>query len=169
MAAISVNDGGTWRTPYSVHVNDGGTWRNIQQIYVNDGGTWKTAFTYSLLSTTMTEGAWDDGVDEELGYSLSRGFGSLSASTLTSGYLVRAVYDSGPIGVANQANLLIGGFGSDPGATAVFSSIEVNGVVRTAASATYLWIGAFGYGSWYWPGSPFGLDGASTSTVVISP
>ena len=41
-AALSVNHGGTWKTPISAHVNDGGTWKQAE-AYVKSGGVWVPA------------------------------------------------------------------------------------------------------------------------------
>lgn len=38
--AISVNDGGTWKSATEVWVNDGGTWKKATGVYVNKNGTW---------------------------------------------------------------------------------------------------------------------------------
>lgn len=167
MASINVKVGGTWRSarPW---VKVSGTWQGVKSGWVKVSGVWQQFYSYSLLTATMTESSWDDGVNEEIGYNVGRPFGSLSPSTMDTGYLVRALYDFGPVGSVNQSNILIGGFGADPGATGVFSTVDVNGTTKTAASATYLWIGAFGYASWTW-GSTFGLDGLGTSPVIIMP
>lgn len=43
---LSVNNSGTWVTPYRISVNDAGTWRAIKQVYVNDGGTWRSIYEF---------------------------------------------------------------------------------------------------------------------------
>lgn len=44
MAAISYNDGGTWRTPSTIAYKDGVTWRTLTAVHYNDGGTWRQVF-----------------------------------------------------------------------------------------------------------------------------
>lgn len=163
MAAISVNDGGTWRTPYQISVNDGGTWRTIQQIYVNDGGTWRTVFQYLLLDTTITEGQGGVG-NNYYGYSDPSifNFGSIGSASIQGGYTLRQIYADA---ATSSLVLSIDGFSSDPGQS-FFSSIDLAGTNKTSASATY----AYGSGTatWTWASS-FLMDGVGTSTLVITP
>ncbi len=160
MAAISVNDGGTWRTPAAVYVNDGGTWRTIQQVYVNDGGTWRTVFQYLLYDGTITEGI-SGGFDV---YGFSNGnYGSASPATLGDGTTLATVVDNTTLG---QCTVEISGFGADPG-FAYFSSITVGGVQKFSSTANYIYFA--GVGVWEWAGEYFGLDGSGSSTVVINP
>lgn len=42
----SVNDAGTWVTPYDISVYAGGAWQGLKQIYVNDGGTWRSVYEF---------------------------------------------------------------------------------------------------------------------------
>lgn len=161
MAAISVNDGGTWRTPYQVSVNDGGTWRTIQQVYVNDGGTWRTVFQYLLLDATMSEGSYFDGVYDYIGY-WAGNMGWMSSTSLPGGITVSVIFDQ----VGSSSTLALSGFGADPGQS-YFGTITVGGVSKTSASASYAY-GA-GVASWTWASSYFGLDGSGTSAVAITP
>lgn len=54
MAALHLNDAGTWRQIQNVYVNDAGTWRQIQNIYVNDAGTWRLVYQAALIFLTAT-------------------------------------------------------------------------------------------------------------------
>lgn len=171
MAAISVNDGGTWRTPWGIYVNDGGTWRTVQQVYVNDGGTWRTVFIYEKINTTMTESSGTDGANIYYGFfngsssiGVGGAFGSLGSATTPDGAVVDllADYDAG------VSYLIIGGFLADPGVS-YFSTCTVGGVSKTSASVSSYDYGVVGAGMarWTWA-SQFGLDGSGTSAVLIA-
>lgn len=54
---ISVNNSGTWTTPYAISVNDSGTWRKIKQIYVNDAGTWRSVYEFWTIDPDTTYSA----------------------------------------------------------------------------------------------------------------
>ena len=41
MAALCINDSGTWRNAGTVCVNQSGTWRTITTGCINDSGTWR--------------------------------------------------------------------------------------------------------------------------------
>lgn len=170
MAAISVNDGGTWRTPWGIYVNDGGTWRTVQEVYVNDAGTWRTVFIYEKINTTMTEGSGTDGGNIYYGFyngSASIGvggaFGSLGTTTTPDGAVVDLLAD-----YAGVSYLIIGGFLADPGVS-YFSTCTVGGASKTSASASSYDYGVIGAGMarWTWA-SQFSLDGAGTSSVLIA-
>lgn len=162
MAAISVNDGGTWRTPYQVSVNDGGTWRTIQQVYVNDGGTWRTVFQYLLLDAVVTEGTGGTGSAYH-GYSASSGYGSITSALVANAYTLDEISSED---ISGSTTLRIGGFSSDPGQS-FFSSIAIGGVSKTSASAS-VYSYSSGTATWIWS-SYSTLDGVGTSTVVITP
>lgn len=159
MAAISVNDGGTWRTPWGIYVNDGGTWRTIQQIYVNDGGTWRTVFQSASLSATMTEG---NAGGVFLGY-IDSVIGSVDTSSIQGGNTLRGIFDD------NAGNAYLDVYAAtDPGATFVSRCI-VGGVSKNTSDAIYSYgvVGAT-VARWQW-GSTFGIDGSGTSSVVLVP
>ena len=159
MAAISVNDGGTWRTPWGIYVNDGGTWRTVQEVYVNDAGTWRTVFQSSILNATMTEG---DAGGVFLGY-IDSVIGSMDAVSITGGNTLRAIFDD------SSGNGYLDIYAaSDPGATFV-SQCTVSGTSKLTSAATYSngVVGA-NVARWLWS-STFGIDGSGTSSVVLSP
>jgi hypothetical protein len=65
----SVNNGGTYVTPYDISVYDGGAWQGVKEVYVNDAGTWRSVYEF-----------WP-GIDADTDYSgtatfTSRSFGS---------------------------------------------------------------------------------------------
>ena len=161
MSELKINDSGTWRNVQQVQVNDSGTWRDIQEIYVNDSGTWRTVFLKALLNATMTEGFYDDGATQYIGYVPSIPIGSMSSTAVTGGYTLSACYDAAS--GANNSYVIITGFGSNPG-SGFFTSVTVGSTTKTSASASYSYFA--GQATWNWS-TLFGLDGTGTSAVLI--
>lgn len=42
----SVNNAGTWVTPYDISVYASGAWQGVKQVYVNDAGTWRSVYEF---------------------------------------------------------------------------------------------------------------------------
>lgn len=83
------------------------------------------------------------------------GFGSISSSFFTDGKQIVAIYDySIPAVGYDSANLVIGGFGSDPGQTGYFTSFTAGLNTKSAASATaYFYNSGTGQATWVWGAS----------------
>jgi hypothetical protein len=120
------------------------------------------AVASAKLDATMTEGFYDDGSTQYIGYVSAIPIGSMSSTAVAGGYTLDFCYDA----VSGTTNCYVGisGFGADPGQS-FFTSVVVGGTTKTSASASYLYAG--GQASWSWSGS-FGLDGSGTSSVVIT-
>lgn len=116
-----------------------------------------------LLDATMTEGFYDDGSTQYIGYVSAIPIGSMSSTAVAGGYTLDFCYDA--VSGINTCSVGISGFGSDPGQS-FLTSATVGGTTKTGASASnYTYAG--GQASWTWSGL-FGLDGTGTSSVVIA-
>lgn len=166
MAALYLNDAGTWRQIQSVYVNDAGTWRTIQKIWVNDSGTWRQVYirrpAESGFVTAGTNGT-------AYGYVRSN-YGSISGfpgtgGNLTDGYRIDNCNDTGAAG--SNAVLAINGITGMPPDT-YFTSVVAHGQTRLASAAS---ISSFGTTKiWTWSGTPFGwyLDPGTLTAVTIN-
>lgn len=154
---INVRVSGTWQAPRP-WVRVSGTWQGVREGWVKVAGVWQRFYQSALLDATMTVGT--DGLDY-YGYDSITPFGSMSGTTVASGTL-RLLYDDD----ATPQSLLYINYASDPGAT-LFSSVTVNGVNRTSASASYFYGG--GIAQWTWNGLLFGLNGVGSTNVLITP
>lgn len=116
----SVNNSGTWVTPYRISVNDAGTWRAIKQIYVNDGGTWRSIYEFypsiaddTTYSASVTFTSRDSQSAGATGY--FRWVNTTDATFTSKGWWTRTyVYQSS------------GGFTSDTGWKAGASNTNAN-------------------------------------------
>lgn len=103
--------------------------------------TYPVTFVPSSFSTSITGGSTAVSVP---------GFGSGT---------VQLLYDFKFNGTYQQSILAVA-YPTDPGKTAAFTSIAVNGVTRTSASATYSY--SLGIATWMWTAGAFGIaDGGS--------
>lgn len=107
----------------------------------------------SSNSGTLTAGFIGDDTGYGFYTGYGTGFGSSSAGFFTDGKEFVAAYDySIPAVGYDSANVVVKGFGSDPGKTGYMTSFTVNGVTRTAASATtYTYVS--GTATWIWGSS----------------
>lgn len=109
-------------------------------------------------SGTLTAGYIGDGTGYGYYTGYGVGYGSSSANAFTDGKQFVECYDYSipAVGYAS-ANVVVGGFGSDPGKTGYMTSFTVSGVTKTAAAATvYYYDSLTGRASWAWgsSGSP---------------
>lgn len=172
MPSFNVNDAGTWRTLKSLNVNDAGTWRALKSLWVNDAGTWRQIFT-SADNLSLTAGqASISGPITYTGYNnnsypWNNGVvGSLTGATLGDGKIVQTITDSVTL---NNSILTITGFGADPG-IGYLSSLLINGITRTGASAGYSWQpgGNTGMAEWVWSSLTFGMINTNVYPVVLT-
>ena len=176
MAALHLNDAGTWRKINSVYVNDASTWRKIKKIYVNDASTWRQVYSAGYDFTLAANGSAQDssGVSGKGFNTVLNGFpthGSLSMQPLFTDYGVNVwtLYD---ITATSEALIEIGGFGADPGSGWLDSVTNVTtGVTRLASAASYSWLGG-GQARWYWNtgSTAWGFTGGVTydMNIVVS-
>jgi hypothetical protein len=167
MAALHINDAGTWRQIQSVYVNDAGTWRTIQKVWVNDTGTWRQVYVRRPPeSGTVTAGT--NGT--AYGYQRS-GYGSISGFPGTGGLLSDLALITRCIDtdVAGDFQLIIDGVagGFLPPAN-YFTSILAHGQTRLASAASYST--AASSGVWTWSGGQVGWwqDAGTPYTVTIT-
>jgi hypothetical protein len=174
MAALHLNDAGTWRRILKVHVNDAGTWRQIRAVYVNDAGTWRPVYSAGYDFTLTANGSAQNstGVVGKGFNTILNGFtthGSLSVQPLFADYGLNiwTLYD---ITSTSEAYTEIAGFSSAPGA-GFLSSIEnvTTGVTRLASAATYAYLGG-GVARWYWTPGPtaWGFVGGGAYNMRIT-
>lgn len=169
MAALHLNDAGTWRQVQNVYVNDAGTWRQIRVIYVNDAGTWRQVYNYRAPeSGRITAG--QNGTGGAYGY-VKSSYGSITGWPGTGGLLsdvreITALRDTNPTTVGGDGLLRIAGFSSDPG-IGYFSSITANSLTKLSADASYSY--SSGVAIWQWIGSPFNfLAGNTYNPITIN-
>lgn len=173
MAALHLNDAGTWRRIQKVHVNDAGTWRQIRGIFVNDAGTWRQIFSAGYDFTLNANGSAQNstGVSGKGFNTVLNGFpthGSLSVQPLFTDYGVNiwTLYD---ITSTNEALIEIGGFGANPGSGWLDSVTNVTtSVTRLASAATYSY--SAGMARWYWTPGPtaWGFVGGVSANMRIA-
>lgn len=163
MAALHLNDAGTWRRIQSVYVNDAGTWRTIQKIYLNDAGTWRQVYT-RRPPESGTVNVQSSGT--EIGASRANfgngTFGTITGFTLTDGSFVQAVTEDVTSNVTRLRLRTPTGTGTF--AQDYFNSITVNGNNLTSASAALFSSGS-GLAVWEWSGKQWGLVAALGTTV----
>ena len=122
----------------------------------------------TVYNGTLTCGVYNTGTPGEnyRGYNSGFGIGSVSPTTLTTGYAIEAMEDyRDTSGGIYSAGLVLSGFGADPGQDYLYS-VTVNGISKLTSAATYY---GFILGSVYWAwesGSTAGLWGLPTSGTV---
>lgn len=169
MAALYLNDAGTWRQIQNVYVNDAGTWRTIQKVFVNDAGTWRQVYLRRPAESGQIT-AGQNGTGGGYGYFRSS-YGSItgfpnSGGTLTDDAAIYQLHDTNPTTIGGDGRLQI-----HPTLGTLtqnyFTSITANGVTKLAADATFSVVG--GDGVWIWASSPFNfLAGLTYNPVTIN-
>lgn len=141
---MHVRVSGNWQEVTAPQVKVSGVWHAVQEGWVKVSGVWQQFFaavTY-LLDATGTAGT--DGTNP--GYTLA-GYGSMSPTSVTGGGTVIGIRDLG----GSILQLVVSGFGGDPGQTGWNTGIIVdgNGFLFSAAS-NYAYDGGSGQAAWEW-------------------
>lgn len=109
----------------------------------------------SANAGTLSAGLISDG--SGYGYYTGYGptYGSSSAGYFTDGKQFYSAYDYAIPAVGYEsANVIVAGFGSDPGKTGYMTSFTIGGVTKTASAATvYYYDSLTGQASWAWGSS----------------
>lgn len=169
---VSINDAGTWRSPYAIYVNDAGTWRLLRYAYVNDAGTWRKVYGYThnftgtvAISVTAvgTYGGFNtpQSTNNDSPYLTN---GSLTPTAIPLDSLTIAnLWDFD--GISDSTTLRVSGFGADPGIN-YFTSLTVNAslgaVTNLMSSATYTY--SAGTAQWRWSNLS-GLSGSANGAA----
>jgi hypothetical protein len=116
----SINNAGTYVTPYDISVYNGGAWQGVKQIYVNDAGTWRSVYEF-----------WP-GIDADTTYSANVTFTSRSFAGANSTGFFRwvnttdATFTSKGWWTRTQVTQNDGGFFSDTGWQAGSTTTSAN-------------------------------------------
>lgn len=170
MAALYLNDAGTWRQIQKVHVNDAGTWRQVQKVYVNDAGTWRQVYSFrapesgSLGSTGSGNevGASTVNFGNGIHGTISGWPGSLGSNRLTDEVAIITIAED----VIAHTTIVRLQPVSGTLAQDYFSSLTANGNTILTSAASYSF--SSGRGIWTWAGQLLGLVSGSTIPVTIN-
>lgn len=152
MPSANVNVSGTnhLATPW---VNVSGTWHKAQSVWANIAGTWHQVFA-GASAFSITAGT--DGFN--IGY--ASGFGSITGASLDGTHSIITLEDN----AAPITTLIVNGFASDPGSTWL-TSMTINGITRTGASATYSH--GSGTAQWTWGSTLSLVNGTAYPGSII--
>ena len=171
MAALYLNDAGTWRQIQSVYINDAGTWRTIQKVWVNDAGTWRQVYVRRPPeSGSITVAASGN----ELGASTSNfGFGvygsisgwpgSLGGNRLSDNTAIVTITEDV---ISHLTRVRMQQLGNAQLANSYFSSLTCNGhtILTSDATVTY----SSPTTTWTWSGQLLSLTGTNGSTLPVT-
>lgn len=171
MAALHLNDAGTWRRIQNVYVNDAGTWRTIQKVWINDAGTWRQVYTrrpaesgsITVASSGNEIGASTSNFGSGIYGSISGWPGSLGGNRLTDNAALVTIAEDV---ISHVTRVRIQQLGGAQLANDYFASLTANGntILGSAATVTY----SNPTTTWTWSGQLLNLSSVNGSTIPVT-